>query len=85
MAPIAADSAHVAFAKEEENSAKLDGKIVVALIDGCPIVRWFHHHGRFAVLRAENPSKVSAEIVVDLGDESKGRWFRRVQWVNTPH
>ena len=54
MAPIVADGAYVAFAKAEETPADLDGKIVVALSEGHPIVRWFHHHGRFALLRGEH-------------------------------
>lgn len=85
MAPIVADGAYVAFAKTEESPSELDGKIVVALIDGHPIVRWFHHHGRFALLRAENTSSDPAEIVIDLEERGKERWFRRVLWINTPH
>jgi hypothetical protein len=85
MAPIIADGAYVAFAKAEEPPADLDGKIVVALIDGHPIVRWFHHHGRFALLRAENTTTEPAENVIDLEERGRERWFRRVLWINTPH
>jgi hypothetical protein len=58
MAPIVADGAYVAFARNEEPPAELDGKIVVAWIDGQPIVRWFHHHGRFAQLHAGGKTEV---------------------------
>jgi len=85
MAPIIADGADVAFVRAEEPAADLNGKIVVAFIDDHPMVRWFDHHGRFAVLRAENPSLDSPEIVIDLEEKSKKSQFRRVLWINTPH
>jgi len=86
MSPIIANEAHVAFAKSEESLAELDGKIVVAWVDDeKPIVRWFHHHGRFALLRAENQTTEPNEVLLDLEDSSQKRQFRRVLWINTPH
>ena len=55
MAPILADGASVAYAKNEEDLQHLDGKMVVTWVDGQPLVRWFQNCGRFALLRAENP------------------------------
>lgn len=85
MRPIVADAAHVAFAHAEESPAELDAKLVVALLDGQHIVRWFHHHGRFALLRAQDPTAEPRELVIDLEENRKGLWFRRVVWVFTPH
>ena len=72
------------YAKEEDDIQQLDGKLVVAWIDNQPVVRWFQQCGRYALLRAQNPSTVPQQVLVDLDDTSKPR-FRRVLWVNTPH
>ena len=56
MAPIVADGASVAYAKNEEDLQQLDGKMVVAWLDNQPLVRWFQHCGRFALLRAKTPA-----------------------------
>jgi hypothetical protein len=85
MSPILADGAYVAFSKAEENAADLDGKMVVAWVDGQPIVRWFQFCGRYGVLRAENPASMPATILVELDDRASGTRFRRVHWINTPH
>ncbi|MGE3821115.1 MAG: S24 family peptidase [Isosphaeraceae bacterium] len=85
MSPIVADGAYVAFAKQEEDPARLDGKMVIAWVDHQPIVRWFSHAGRYAVLRAENPATSPSQHLIDLEDKSKPARFRRVLWINTPH
>jgi hypothetical protein len=85
MAPIVADGAYLAFAKADERLADLDGKIVVAWLDNEPVVRWFHHHGRFALLRAENTKTEPSEILIDMDEPNPRRRFRRVLWINTPH
>lgn len=85
MSPIVADGAYVAFAKQEEEYHGLDGKMVVAWVDHQPMVRWFSHAGRYAVLRAENPATSPTQHLVDLDDKSKPARFRRVLWINTPH
>jgi hypothetical protein len=85
MAPIVADGASVAYAKNEEDVRQLDGKLVVAWVDNQPIVRWFENCGRFALLRAQNPSTVPQQILIDLEDSQQRPRFRRVLWVNTPH
>ena len=54
MSPLLSDGAYVAFARSEESPAELDGKLVVALGEVPPIVRWFQDCGRYALLRAEN-------------------------------
>lgn len=85
MSPIVGDGAYVAFGKSEEPPAALDGKMVVAWIDGQPVVRWFQYADRYAVLRAENPATVPATLLVDLEDREQAARFRRVLWINTPH
>jgi SOS-response transcriptional repressor LexA len=85
MSPIVADGACVAFAKSEEDPAHLDGKIVVAWVDGQPVVRWFQYCGRYGVLRAENPTTTPATILIDLDSKIRDPRFRRVLWIDTPH
>jgi len=85
MAPIVADGASVAYARSEEELRHLDGKLVVAWLGNQPVVRWFEHCGRFALLRAQNPSTVPQQVLVDLEDPKQRPRFRRVLWVNTPH
>jgi hypothetical protein len=85
MAPIVADGASVAYARNEEDVQHLDGKLVVAWLDNQPVVRWFEHCGRFALLRAQNPTTVPQQVLVDLEDPKQRPRFRRVLWVNTPH
>jgi hypothetical protein len=85
MAPIVADGASVAYAKEEDDIQQLDGKLVVAWVDNQPVVRWFQQCGRYALLRAQNPSTVPQQVLVDLDDHKHRPRFRRVLWVHTPH
>jgi len=85
MSPIVADGAYVAFAKDEEAPADLDGRLVVAEVEGRQLVRWFQDCGRYAVLRAENPAAEPLTVLVDLDDRSLDHHFRRVLWINTPH
>ena len=82
MAPIVADGASVAYAKDEEDVQQLDGKMVVTWLDNQPVVRWFQHCGRYALLRAQNPSTVPQQVLVDLEDTKQRPRFRRVLWVN---
>ena len=85
MSPIVAEGAYVAFSKMEEDPADLDGKMVVAWVEGKPLVRWFQFCGRYAVLRAENPASLPAQIPIDLENRARQPRFRRVLWINTPH
>jgi hypothetical protein len=85
MSPIVADGAYVAFSKAEEDPAELDGKLVVAWVEGQPLVRWFQYCDRYAVLRAENPAASPSQLLVDLEDRAHEPRFRRVLWINTPH
>jgi phage repressor protein C with HTH and peptisase S24 domain len=85
MAPILADGASVAYARNEEDLQHLDGKMVVTWVDGQPLVRWFQNCGRFALLRAENPGTVPQQVLVDLEDSSQRPRFRRVVGFNSPH
>ena len=85
MAPILADGASVAYAMNEEDLPQLDGKMVVTWVDGQPLVRWFQNCGRFALLRAENPSTVPQQVLVDLDDSKQRPRFRRVVGFNSPH
>jgi phage repressor protein C with HTH and peptisase S24 domain len=85
MAPIVADGASVAYAKEEDDVQHLDGKLVVAWVDNQPVVRWFQQCGRYALLRAQNPTAIPQQVLVDLDDNKHRPRFRRVLWVHTPH
>jgi hypothetical protein len=85
MSPIVGDGAYVAFSKSEQDLRELDGKMVVAWLDGKPIVRWFQYCGRYAVLRAENPAAQPSQLPVELQDPNSDPRFRRVLWINTPH
>ncbi len=80
-----ADGASVAYAKNEEDVQHLDGKLVVAWLEDQTVVRWFQHCDRFALLRAQNPSTVPQQVLIDLEDSAQRPRFRRVLWVNTPH
>jgi Peptidase S24-like len=85
MAPVVADGASVAYARSDEDAAQLDGKLVVAWLENQPIVRWFQHCGRYALLRAENAETVPQKVLVELDDPKHRPRFRRILWVNTPH
>lgn len=83
MAPIVAEGAHVTYAEAESASVGLHDKLVVAWVDARPVVRWFQHCGRFALLRAENLAVVPTSTLVELGDDDQQ--FHRVLWICTPH
>ena len=85
MAPIVADGADVAFADVDEDLDALEGKLVVAWVDGRPLVRWYQRSGRFAMLRAENPGPDAGTILLDLGGPPETRRVRRVLWIGTRH
>ncbi len=85
MAPILADGALVAYSPRDEDLGQLHKKLVVVWLDGSPIVRWFEHLERYALLKAENPSVVPSEILIDLEDPHSSHKFRRVLWINSPH
>ena len=85
MAPVLADGASVAYSPRDEDVTQLHKKMVVVWLDGAPMVRWFEHCGRYALLKAENPDVVPAEILVDLEDTRKAPRFRRVLCFNSPH
>ena len=83
MSPLLSDGAYVAFARSDESPLELDGKLVVALGEVPPIVRWFQDCGRYALLRAEKSDV--APVLVDLEARSGSSRFRRVLWIDTPH
>jgi Peptidase S24-like len=85
MAPVVADGASVAYSAHEEGAELLHNKLVVAWIEGQPVVRWFQHCGRYALLRAENPDTMPQQQLIDLEEEEHPPRFRRVLWINTPH
>jgi hypothetical protein len=85
MAPVVADGASVAYSAQEEGADQLHNKLVVAWIEGQPIVRWFQHCGRYALLRAENTDAMPQQRLVDLEEKDHPPRFRRVLWINTPH
>ncbi len=71
MAPIIAEGAHVTYAEAELASVALHDKLVVTWVDARPVVRWFQHCGRFALLRAENVAISPSSTLVELeGDDA---------------
>jgi hypothetical protein len=85
MVPILADGAQVAFAEQEEELESLEGKLVVAWVEGKPIVRWFRLSGQFGLLRAENPEFNPSILLLDMNGPADQRKVRRVLWISTPH
>jgi len=85
MTPIVFDGAYVAYSDADEELDALDGSLVVAWVEGRPLVRWFARSGRYGVLRAENQLHDPATVLVDLGLPDSSRKIRRVLWISTPH
>ena len=85
MSPILADGALVAYSSQDEDVGLLHKKMVVVWLNREPVVRWFEHCGRYALLKAENPHAVPTEILLDLEDPDDPPRFRRVLRINTPH
>lgn len=85
MTPLLADGAHVAFAAEDEPIETLDGALVVAWMDGAPVVRWFRRSGSFGLLRAENPDYAPNLQLMELAPADGSQRVRRVEWISTPH
>lgn len=85
MAPVIAEGASVAFSRDAEDAAALDGKIVVVWIDHSPLIRWYQDCGRYALLRAQNPDTSPQQTLIDLDDSHARPQFRRVLWIETPH
>ena len=86
MAPLLADGALVGYDEVAEATEQLDGDLVVAPVNGRPIVRRLLLAGRIALLRAENPDAEPAVIPIDLdADAADELRFRRVLWSSTPH
>jgi hypothetical protein len=85
MVPIVADGARVAFSAEDEAPESLDGALVVAWVEGRPLVRWFRLSGGYGLLRAENPETTPGIELVDLRGPREQRLVRRVLWISTPH
>lgn len=85
MAPIVAEGAHVTYSEAEPASTSLHDKLVVAWVDARPVVRWFQHCGRFALLRAENVATHPSSTLVELDGNTADQQFHRVEWICTPH
>ena len=85
MVPVLARGAQVAFASEEEPLDALEGALVVAWVEGRPLVRWFRRSGSYGLLRAENPEFSPGLLLLDLKALSQEYQLRRVLWTSTPH
>ncbi|AGA26872.1 S24 family peptidase [Singulisphaera acidiphila] len=88
MSPIIADGASVVYASSGEDPAELDGKLVVAWVEGTPLIRWFEVCGDYAQLRAESPDAEPCQVSFDMFDienELEGDRVRRVLWIRTAH
>jgi SOS-response transcriptional repressor LexA len=85
MVPIVAEGAHVTYGEAEPISEAFHDKLVVAMIEGKALVRWYQHCGTFGLLKAENPATNPPSILVELDRESELQTFHRVLWISTPH
>jgi hypothetical protein len=85
MEPVVADGASVAYSLSAETADALDGRLVVAWVDGSPLVRWFERHGRYALLRSEQTGGEDAQRLIDLETAGETPVIRRVLWVCTTH
>ena len=85
MAPIVAEGAHVAYAEAQPVSEAFHDRLIVAWINARPMVRWFQHCGRFALLRAENPTANPPSILIEFDRDRSTESFHRVLWISTPH
>lgn len=84
MSPIIESGAFVAFADSPEPEEELVNTLVVAWVQGQPLVRWFELSGRFGLLRAENPEHEPGTILLDPETPDQDRIIRRVHWISTP-
>jgi hypothetical protein len=84
MAPVVVDGAQVAFSGEEEEFAELGDRLVVAWVDGEPLIRWFKIRGRHGQLRAENAEADGLQVRIDLEDPDPDFQVRRVCWISVP-
>jgi len=84
MSPTIAEGSEVAFAEDEDDAETLDGHLVVAWVEGNPMVRRFQVCGRYAILRGEGAEGNSAQAVVDLEAELEDLRVRRVVWISPP-
>lgn len=83
MAPLASLGSTVAYAREPEPAAALDGRMVAAWIHDEPVVRWFRHEENRGLLEAENPDARSPRIVIELDDPTRPAKIRRVLWIES--
>ncbi|HEV3164769.1 MAG TPA: hypothetical protein VGZ22_12140 [Isosphaeraceae bacterium] len=84
MQPLILPGAFVGYSAMDEAPDTLDGKLVVAWIEGRPIVRWLHRWGRFAVLRSQTESLSQVSELIDLDRLPTEGPIRRVLWVSIP-
>ena len=80
MAPVLVRGSTVAFAPEEEGPALLDGRMVVAWIEGEPVVRWFEDRGDHGVLRAQDAGVEPLRFTLEGSDAPS---VRRVLWIGS--
>lgn len=78
MGPVLTRGMTVAFAAEAEPATALDGRMVVARMDGRVFVRWFEDRGDHGVLRAQD--ECEQPVRIDLADDDPAS-IRRVLWI----
>lgn len=85
MRPIVESGGLVVFKGEAEEPQALDGRLVVAWLENSPpIVRWYQRSGRFALLRAENPTTEPNTLLLPIDADPAAQLIRRVVWISTP-
>ncbi len=78
MSPVLPRGTSVAFAPVSESPATLDGRMVVAWVDGLALVRWFEDRGDHGLLHAEDRNEPVRRV--DLGPDVPSS-PRRVLWI----
>lgn len=85
MSPLVVPGAYVAYAVEDTPPGDLDGRLVVAWLDGAPpVVRRLYVSGTVAVLTAENTDAMPSTQLIDLARPTKSQRVRAVSWISTP-
>jgi SOS-response transcriptional repressor LexA len=85
MTPVLAQGARVVYDEEDEPIDAMEGALVVAWVQGKPVVRWFRRSGAFGLLKAENLEHSPSILLLDLNAAPHERRLRRVLWTSTPH
>lgn len=80
MAPILPSGSVVAIDRTVRDAEALQGKIVAAIVEGVPVVRWLDLAGRHLLLRAQNPGRDYPTIPVIVEEDGPPVLVGKVIW-----